>query len=81
MTREEAKMYALETIEGEMQGCDPNDGFCQEGDKVFSFNDMIQAVENDTCLEGTNYNPIDNIIELDEELRANGEPGLLEKME
>lgn len=75
MTREEAKRIALDEIEkfereigldGEFMKA-PKTGKC-----VWTVREYKEAIEQDKCLEGTDDNPIDDILLLEKWLNERG---------
>ena len=72
MTREEAKLRLLADInmeiaehgEDHVYMCAP-----QPGKNAWTCGEYKRAVENDEVFEGTGYNPIDDLLELNELLR------------
>lgn len=80
MTREEAKQYALEQVNKEIEQHDEN-GIAMRspcvGKCVWTWGEFKTAILNDECLENTDYNPIDAILGLDKHLIVHRQKGLI----
>lgn len=80
MTREEAKQYAIEEVNKEIEQYGeygiamraPCVGKC-----VWTWGELKTAILNDECLENTDYNPIDAILGLHKHLIIHRQKGLI----
>jgi len=80
MTREEARQYALEQVNKDIEQHgeygiamrSPCVGKC-----VWTWGELRTAILNDECLENTDYNPIDAILGLDKHLIVHRQKGLI----
>lgn len=67
MTREEAKEIALSEIKDGMLEYGENAIYVaapQLGKNTWTWKEVYESIMTDTCLENTNYNIIDSILEL-----------------
>jgi hypothetical protein len=80
MTREEARQYALEQVNKEIEQ-HGEDGIAMKspcvGKCVWTWGEFKAAILNDECLENTNDNPIDMILDLDKYLIVHKQKGLI----
>lgn len=80
MTREEARQYAIEQVNKEIEQHDEN-GIAMRapcvGKCVWTWGEFKTAILNDECLENTDYNPIDAILGLDKHLIVHRQKGLI----
>lgn len=80
MTREQAKQYALEQINKEIEQ-HGEDGIAMRspcvGKCVWTWREFKMAVLNDECLENANDNPIDMVLSLHKYLIEHGQKGLI----
>ncbi len=80
MTREEAKQYALEQVNKDIEqhgeDCIAMRAPCV-GKCIWTWGEFKAAILNDECLENTDYNPIDKILGLHKHLIAHGQKGLI----
>lgn len=80
MTREQAKQYALNEVNKEIEQ-HGEDGIAMRspcvGKCVWTWGEFKKAILNDECLENTDYNPIDAILGLDKHLIVHRQKGLI----
>lgn len=80
MTREEARQYALEQVNKEIEQ-HGEDGIAMRapcvGKCVWTWGEFKTAILNDECLENTDDNPIDMILSLHKYLIEHGQKGLI----
>lgn len=80
MTREEARQYALEQVNKEIEQ-HGEDGIAMMspcvGKCVWTWGEFKKAILNDECLENANDNPIDMILGLHKYLIEHGQKGLI----
>lgn len=80
MTREEARQYALEQVNKEIEQ-HGEDGIAMMspcvGKCVWTWGEFKTTILNDECLENANDNPIDMILSLHKYLVEHGQKGLI----
>ena len=68
MTREEARKIALDNIKQGIEKDGENAIFCampRPGKNSWTLKEALEAIENDKCLEGTEDNIIDMVLDLE----------------
>ena len=80
MTREEARQYALEQVNKDIEQRG-EDGIAMRapcvGKCAWTWGELRTAILNDECLENTDANPIDMILSLHKHLIEHGQKGLI----
>jgi len=80
MTREEAKQYALEEVNKEIEQYGEYGIVMRSpcvGKSVWTWGEFKTAILNDECLENTDDNPIDMILGLHNHLIVHRQKGLI----